>query len=82
MPPIDPAQLLSGPLANTLGVAGVLGWFLWKTDGRLDKMAASVDRLSRAILLDVVAGAPASEPARRQARAMLEELTPAEAARR
>jgi hypothetical protein len=80
--PIDPAQLLTGPVVDTLGIAGVLGWFLWKTDGRLDKMATSVDRLSRAVLIDVVSR-DSVEPARRQARALLEEMAvPAEAARR
>lgn len=60
------------------GVPGVvLGWFMWRSEVRMDRLERALDRMSRTQLLALL-GRPDVEPAvKEQARAILAEMPPA-----
>lgn len=58
-----------------LGVAGVmLGWFMYRVEHRMDRGERAIDRLSRSLLLDLVARADTTEAVKAQARQVLGEI--------
>jgi hypothetical protein len=60
------------------GVAGVvLGWFMLRSDGRMDRVERALDRLTRAQMLTLLSRPEVEETVKVQARAVLNEMAPA-----
>src|SRR5207249_11251655 len=58
-----------------LGVAGViLAWFMFKVTPELEAIRDSINRITRALLLMTLELPEGSEAARREARAMLDDI--------
>lgn len=70
----------TAPALDILLQAGPLGaivlWFAFRVEGRLDAFRASLDRMTRAQLLVVLASASADEPVKAKARELMAELPP------
>lgn len=58
-----------------LGAMGiVLGWLMYRVESRLDRGERAMDRLSRALLLDLVSRSDTTEALKAQARVVLGEI--------
>lgn len=62
------------------GIAGiVLGWFMWRTEGRLKCIENAVDRMAKANLLLVISLKQANDAAKSEANSLLREIEDARA---
>ena len=62
------------PLLNFGALGIVVGWFMLVTTGRLDRIERAIDRMTRAMALDVIARPQVAESVREQAQQLLREL--------
>lgn len=68
-----PLESLSG-LLNFGAIGSVLAWMLWRSDSRLERIERSLDRLTRAQMLLLVAQPDLEAPIKAQAHALLREM--------
>ena len=57
----------------------VLGWFMWRTEGRLKAIEHAIDRMARANLMLIIALHQANDTAKAEARAIVREIDDAKA---
>lgn len=73
MPPVDMT-----PLLNFGAIGSVLAWMLWRSDARMGSIERALDRLTRAQMLTLIARPDVDDHVKRQARAVLRELSPSD----
>ena len=69
-----PADLTG--LLNFGAIGCVLAWMLWRSDSRQEKIERSLDRLTRAQMLTLVARPDVDDHIKHQARQIMRELSP------
>lgn len=67
---------------TNFGALGIIaGWLMFRFERRIERIEASVDRVSRALMLELVGREATSPMVRRQAQQLLAELDAARAKR-
>ncbi len=70
------------PLSNAVGLAGVLGWFMFRLEPRVRSMESTIDRASRVAMIQVLAIDELSQGLRNAAKDRIEEIDLETVARR
>jgi len=68
------ADPLLGSLINFGALGIVLAWFMFRTEGKLERIERALNRLARAELISTLSRPDVDEPVKRQARRALQEL--------
>jgi hypothetical protein len=63
-----------GPLINLGAVGAVLAWFLFRSESRMERLESAVDRMTRAMMLELASRPDVSPAIKRQAAEIVEEI--------
>lgn len=62
------------PLLNLGAVGVVLAWLMFRVERRMDRMAASLDRVSRALLMEILSRPGVSLSVTKEAQTLLTDM--------